>query len=155
MPPADYNVPIPDDRTSVVCLYCNRAQDIGRRAMTITCRYCNKSLRLEDLRFKEYQARRSIDTCGFVTIEKKGTVVADKINCGGLIVRGKLKGTINCRGPVRVGPDAEIKGDLTAPMLEVGPGAVLEGYYDIGPKAAGEAAEALAATPPPRTGGKA
>jgi hypothetical protein len=99
MPPLDYNVPSPDDRSTIVCLYCNRPQEVGRKAMSVTCKFCNKSLRLEDLRFKEYQARRVIETCGIVTIEKKGNVVADKINCGGLIARGKdLEG-----GPAETG----------------------------------------------------
>jgi hypothetical protein len=132
MPPLDYNVPSPDDRSTIVCLYCNRPQEVGRKAMSVTCKFCNKSLRLEDLRFKEYQARRVIETCGIVTIEKKGNVVADKINCGGLIARGKVKGIIHSRGPVLVGPEAEIRGDVTAPTLAVGAGAILEGNYDIG-----------------------
>ena len=70
-----------------------------------------------------------------MTVEKKGNVVADKINCGGLIVRGKVKGTVISRGPVLVGPEGEIRGDVTAPTLAVGAGAILEGKYDIGPKA--------------------
>jgi hypothetical protein len=134
MSSSDYNVLPPDDRSTIVCLYCNRPQEVGRKAMSVTCKFCNKSLRLEDIRFKEYQARRVIDTCGIVTIEKKGNVVADKINCGGLIVRGKVKGTVISRGPVLVGPEAEIRGDVSAPTLAVGAGAILEGNYDIGPK---------------------
>jgi len=134
----EYNVPTPDDRVTIVCLYCNQTQEVGRKAMSVTCKFCHKSLRLEDLRFKEYQARRVIDTCGIVTVEKKGNVVTDRINCGGLIVRGKVKGTIVSRGPVLVGPEAEVKGDVSAPTLAVGAGAVLDGKYAIGPKAAGE-----------------
>lgn len=130
----EYNVPSPDDRTSIICLYCERAQEVGRKAMSITCKYCHKPLRLEDLRFKEYQARRVIDTCGTVTVEKKGNVVSDKINCGGLIVRGKVKGSIISRGPVLIGPEAEVKGDVVAPVLAVGAGAILDGQYAIGPK---------------------
>ena len=137
MASSDYNVSPSDDRTTIVCLYCNRSQEVGRKAMSVTCKFCNKSLRLEDIHFKEYQARRVIDTCGIVTIEKRGNVVADKINCGGLVVRGKVKGTIVSRGPVLVGPDAEIRGDVTAPSLAVGAGAVLEGNYEIGPKGIG------------------
>ena len=134
MPPVEYNQPSTDDRATIICLYCDKPQEVGRKAISVTCKYCNKSLRLEDLRFKEYQARRVIDTCGIVTVEKKGNVVADKINCGGLVVRGKLKGTIVSRGPVLVGPEAEIRGDVSAPTLAVGAGAILEGNYDIGPK---------------------
>lgn len=126
------NVPSPEDRITIVCLYCEKPQEVGRRAMTVTCRFCNKSLRIEDIRIKEYQARRLIDTCGVVTVEKKGQAIVDKIHCGGLIVRGKVKGAIVSRGPVLVGPEAEIRGDVKAPTLAVGAGAILEGKYEIG-----------------------
>lgn len=131
-----YNVPPSDDRVTIVCLYCEKAQDVSHKALSVTCRFCNKSLKLEEIRFKEYQARRSIETCGVVTVEKKGHVVTDKIICGGLIVRGKLKvtGDIHSRGPVLVGPEAELRGSITAPSLAVGAGAILEGQYEIGPK---------------------
>ena|SRR5687767_2930886 len=134
----EYTVPTPDDRVTITCLYCEKPQDVGRRALTITCKFCNKSLKLEDVRFKEYQARRAIETCGIVTIEKKGNVIADRVQCGGLIVRGKLKGEVISRGPVLVGPEAEIKGDVSAPTLAVGAGAILDGRYEIGRKNASQ-----------------
>lgn len=134
MASSDYNVPSLDDRSTIVCLHCERAQEVGRKAMSVTCKFCHKSLRLQDIPFKGYEARRVIETCGIVTVEKKGNVVADKVNCGGLIVRGKIKGTIISRGPVLVGPEAEIRGDVSAPTLAVGAGAILEGKYDIGPR---------------------
>jgi hypothetical protein len=124
-----------DDRQTIVCLYCSQAQEVGRKAMTITCRHCNRPLKLEDIQIKTYEARRAVETCGILTVEKKGNVVADRVHCGGLIVRGKLKGHVVSRGPVLVGPDAEVKGDVTAPTLAVGAGALLDGRYDIGPKA--------------------
>ena len=124
--------PTPGDRQTITCLYCGKPQEIGRKALTITCKFCNKSLKLEDLAFKAYEARRAIETCGVVTVEKKGNVVSDRIICGGLVVRGKLRGNITSRGPVLVGPEAEIRGDVTAPVLAVGAGAVLDGRYAIG-----------------------
>jgi cytoskeletal protein CcmA (bactofilin family) len=45
-----------------------------------------------------------------------------------------VKGTVESHGPVLIGPEAEVKGNVTAPTLAVGAGAVLEGQYDIGPK---------------------
>jgi hypothetical protein len=128
-------VPSPDDRQVIVCLYCNKPQEVGRRTMSMTCKFCHKSLKLEDQRFDKYEARRAIETVGMVTVEKKGNVVTDRINCGGLIVRGKVKGNVTSRGPVLVGPEAEIKGDVTAPSLAVGLGATLEGKYNINPQA--------------------
>ena len=128
----EYKVPTPEDRSTIVCLYCNKPQEVSRRAMTVTCRFCSKSLKLEDQHFKDYQARRVIETCGIVTVERKANVVADRITCGGLIVRGRLKGAINSRGPVLVGPEAEITGNVTAPAMAIGAGAILEGKYAIG-----------------------
>jgi cytoskeletal protein CcmA (bactofilin family) len=133
VPSPEYNVPQPDDRTTVVCLYCNKSQEVGRKAMTITCKFCSKSLRLEDKRVTQYEARRSIEICGVVTVEKKGNVVVtDKVLCNGLVVRGKIKGDVVSRGPVLIGPEAEIKGDVTAPTIAVGAGAILAGKYSIG-----------------------
>jgi hypothetical protein len=121
-----------DDRINVICLYCRQNQQVARRAMSVTCKFCHKSLKLEDVPIKDYQARRSVETCGIVTVEKKGQIVSDRVLCGGLVVRGKVKGNITSRGPVLVGPEAEIKGDVTAPSLAIGAGAILEGQYNIG-----------------------
>jgi hypothetical protein len=130
LPPT--NVPLPEDRVTITCLYCAKPQEVSRKALTVTCKFCNRSLRIEDIRIKEYQARRIIDTCGVVTVDKKGNAVVDKIHCGGLIVRGKIKGAVLSRGPVLVGPEAEIRGDVKAPSLAVGAGAILDGNYEIG-----------------------
>jgi cytoskeletal protein CcmA (bactofilin family) len=126
-------IPIrPEDQQTIICLYCAKSQEVGRRAMTITCKFCHKPLKLEDLSFKGYEARRAIDTCGIVVIEKKGQVITDRVLCGGLVARGRVKGNIISRGPVLVGPEAEIRGDVVAPTLAVGAGAVLHGHYRIG-----------------------
>ncbi len=69
-----------------------------------------------------------------MTVEKKGNVIADRIHCGGLIVRGKVKGAVTSRGPVLIGPEADLIGDVNAPTMAVGAGAVLEGNYQIGGK---------------------
>jgi hypothetical protein len=137
----------PEDRQTIVCLFCGKSQEVARRAMSVTCKFCNKSLKLEDIAIKQYEARRLIATCGIVTIEKKGSAITDSIKCGGLIVRGKVKGAVESHGPVLIGPEAEVKGDVKAPTLAVGAGAVLEGQYKIGWKE-GEPAE-LSDAPPP------
>jgi len=131
------NSPSGDEQSTITCLHCGQNQPVARKALSIVCRFCHKSLRLEDLPIKDYQARRSVETCGVVTVEKKGQIVADRVLCGGLVVRGKVKASVQSRGPVLVGPDAEIKGDVQAPSLAVGPGAILEGRYRIGDSAKG------------------
>jgi Polymer-forming cytoskeletal len=132
-PNSPTNVPLPEDRATIVCLYCAKPQEVSRRAVTVTCKFCNRSLRLTDEPIKAYTARRNLDTCGVVTVEKKGQIiVTDKIHCGGLVVRGKVKGAVVSRGPVLVGPEAEIRGDVKAPTIAIGAGAILEGRYEIG-----------------------
>jgi Polymer-forming cytoskeletal len=126
------NSPADDDRITITCLHCGQTQPAARKALTVVCKYCHKSLRLEDLPIKDYQARRSVETCGIVTVEKKGQIVADRVLCGGMVIRGKVKAAITSQGPVLVGPEAEIKGDVRAPALAVGAGAILEGRYRIG-----------------------
>ena len=131
MPPPSTSVPPPDDRLTITCLHCDKQQEVGRKAMSITCKFCSKALKLEDVPIKDYQARRVIETVGVVTVDKKGSAIAN-LNVGGLIVRGKVKGNVKSRGPVFVGPEAEIKGDVVAPAIAVGAGAILEGKYEIG-----------------------
>src|ERR1043165_6040850 len=84
-----------DDKHTIVCLYCGKPQEVARRAMSITCKFCHKPLKLEDVSIKTYESRREIATCGVVTVEKKGSAnVTVALKCGGLIVRGKVKGTV-------------------------------------------------------------
>ncbi|MGF1634652.1 MAG: polymer-forming cytoskeletal protein [Phycisphaerae bacterium] len=130
------------DLIPIICLYCQDRQEVSRRAITVTCRKCNKSLRIEDLSFKRYEARRHIDTVGVVVIEKKGNVVSEQIMCGGMIARGQVRGKIISRGPVLVGPDATVTGDVEAPTMAIGEGAKLKGFYRVGPQKPAEPAAA-------------
>ena len=133
MQPSEYSVPVPSDRTAILCLHCGKPQEVGRKAMSVTCKFCSKSLKLEDVTIKRYEARRVIETCGTVTIDKKGHVVSD-VRCVNLLLRGKLKGDVVGLRKVEVAGDAELKGDVTAGALNVAPGAMLEGFYRIGHK---------------------
>jgi len=133
MPILDASFAEGDDRRLIHCLHCGQPQSVSRLALTVNCRHCNKLLKIEDVTIRQYQARRSIETCGMLTIEKDGNVFSDHIACGSLVVRGHLRGNVVSRGPVFVGARAEIRGNVTAPTLAVGDGAVLEGDYRIGP----------------------
>jgi hypothetical protein len=140
MQPNEYSVPVPSDRQAILCLHCGKPQEVGRKAMSVTCKFCSKSLKLEDVKISRYEARRVIETCGTVTIDKKGHVVSD-VRCVNLLLRGKLKGDVVGLNKVEVAGDAELKGDVTAGSLNIAPGAMLEGFYRIGQKI-GEAAKA-------------
>jgi hypothetical protein len=118
--------PLDDDHVTIVCLHCNKTQNVGRRAMSIPCRFCQRSLCLENLVFNAYIARRVVETCGAITIEEKGNVIVDRVSCGPLVVRGRLKGNVTARGPITVEARAEVRGSLRGPSLIIAPGARLE-----------------------------
>lgn len=121
-----------EERQTIHCLHCLRPQQVSARAITLTCKFCNKPLKVEPLVISQYQARRVIETCGCLTVEKHGNVFSDRVLCGSLVARGRIRGNIISFGPVLVGPEAHIRGNITAPSLAVGEGAVLEGNYRIG-----------------------
>ena len=53
--------------------------------------------------------------------------------CGSLVLRGRIRANIVSHGPVLIGPDAELRGNVVAPSIAIGEGASLEGDYQIGP----------------------
>ncbi len=122
-----------DEKQRVVCIHCNHTNEISRKAISVTCQSCRKALRLEEVRVKDYQARRIVETCSTVTVERKGDLRAEKIMCAGAVLRGKIKGDVVSTGPVLIGPEAELTGGVTAPTIAIPSGAVLEGFYRIGP----------------------
>jgi hypothetical protein len=121
-----------EERQSILCLHCKRPELVSLRALTLTCKFCHKLLKVEPMVIRQYQARRVIETCSCLTVEKNGNVFTDRILCGSLVARGRIKGNIFSFGPVLVAPEAQIHGDITAPSIAVGEGAVLEGNCRIG-----------------------
>jgi cytoskeletal protein CcmA (bactofilin family) len=128
-----FNIKTPETKR-IVCYHCGTPQDVSRRAQTVTCRKCSKGLQISDIKVKAYDARRKIQTTGDVIIERKGQIVADAVDCGGLVVQGqlKVKNAVTVRGPAVIGANTSVTGDLRAHQLAVGSGATLEGYYCVG-----------------------
>ncbi len=124
-----------DEKRNVTCIHCGHTNEISPRALSATCFGCRKALRLDEVRIKDYQARRVIETCATLTVERKGDLRATTLLCSGAILRGKSQGALTSTGPVMVGPEAEHVGDVTAPSIVVPAGAILEGHYRIGPSA--------------------
>ena len=118
----------------IVCYHCTTAQDVSRRAQTVTCRKCNKALQVGDLTIKAYDARRKVQTTGHMIVERKGQIIGESIDCAGLVVRGqiKVKSSVTVRGTALIGADTTVLGDVRAHRLAVGLGATLAGHYCVG-----------------------
>ena len=115
----------------VVCTYCDMACEVAARAMSVFCPHCKKRLILEDFKIKSYHAVREFFTCGNVIIEKKGHVVA-LIKAGQITIKGRVQGEITSRGLAVIGKTGSLKGGITAPVLHIEQGAVLDGFLRIG-----------------------
>jgi len=115
----------------VVCTYCDKECEVAARAMSVFCPHCKKRLILEDFKISSYHAVREFFTCGEVIIEKKGHVVAP-IKAGQITIKGKVQGNIISRGPAVISKTGSLKGGITAPVLHIEQGAVLDGFLRIG-----------------------
>jgi cytoskeletal protein CcmA (bactofilin family) len=132
MPLPDTSLSPGDDRQVINCIHCGAPQPVSRRAISINCRVCSRQLKVESVVIESYQSRRIIETCSSVTVERKGNVFSERIVCGSLVLHGRARANVVSRGPVEVGPHAELRGSIVAPTIAVGEGAVLEGDYRIG-----------------------
>lgn len=99
--------------------------------MSIFCPHCRKRVILENFKITSYYAVREFYTCGDVTVEKSGHVVAP-IKAGNLTVKGKVQGAIDARGEVKLTKTANFKGDISAASLNIEPGAAFDGFLRIG-----------------------
>jgi hypothetical protein len=118
---------------TVQCYLCRRRFEISSIAATVSCPGCYKPLLVEDVIVKSYQAVKKIQTCGMITVQKRGRVVAEMIEGHeGVEVLGICHANVVSGRRVRIGPKAELKGNLSAPAVEIDPSAnVLGGFFAI------------------------
>ena len=124
----------PTGTMQIACYHCGRTQEVGRQAMTVTCRHCHKSLQVSDVQVKRYDARREVRTVGLLTVEKKGQIVADRVECGGLVARGEVraKTATVVRGTALVGPRSKLAGRVEAFRVTIADGAEIDGDFCVG-----------------------
>lgn len=67
---------------------------------------------------------------GSLLIEQAGEVHAD-IDVGVCVIRGTVRGNINCKSRAEVYKTARVEGDITSPVLLVEEGAILSGVVSM------------------------
>jgi len=116
----------------IVCTYCGAPGEAAQRAMSIFCPKCHKRVILEDFKIRGYYGVKEFYTCGDISVEKGGHVVAPIKVCR-LTVKGHVQGRIQARGAVVVGRSGSLTGDLEAPSLTVEAGGKYCGFVRIQP----------------------
>ncbi len=120
-------------RRSIRCYLCGHVQDVSARTMSTTCPGCNRAIKVENVTVKSYLPVNDLQTCGEVTITKRGRVVAKRIQSGeGIICEGAMEGAVETDGPVQLGGKSSWKGQrLAGRSLVIEDGATLLGHVKI------------------------
>ncbi len=125
----------------VLCTHCVGEIEVANKAMSIFCPHCKKRLILESYKVKTYKAVREFATCGDIVVERKGNVAA-QVMAQNLLVKGRIKGSVQARDLIEIAKTGEVSGDIVAPRLIVKDGAMLRGFCRIEP------IQPIAKTPP-------
>ncbi|MCC6660816.1 MAG: polymer-forming cytoskeletal protein [Phycisphaerales bacterium] len=113
---------------TVQCYHCRHRFPVGARAMTLSCPKCSKALRVDDIIIKTVEAVRKLQTCGSLTVTKKGRIIAQHVEAhGGVECEGIMEANVLSGGPVRIAAKSHWKGDCRAPSVSIEPGCVITG----------------------------
>jgi cytoskeletal protein CcmA (bactofilin family) len=129
---------------TIQCYHCRHRFDVPQQTMTTNCPKCSKPLSVEDVVIKNAHGVRKLQTCGHLTVTKKGHVMAQQVEAqAGIEVEGIMEANVTSGGPVKIGAKALWKGDLSAPSLAVELGGRIERAYFVIPdeQAAAQAQE--------------
>lgn len=126
----------------VQCYLCTHWFEVGEKAMTVSCPKCYKPLMVQDLVIRQHEAVKRLETCGRISVEKKGRVIAERVTAiEGIEVRGVVHANVFSGQQVVMHPGAEWKGNCSAPAVEIMDGArVLGGFFRIPDRTYGERA---------------
>jgi cytoskeletal protein CcmA (bactofilin family) len=101
-------------RSSVVeCFDCHRKQEVSGAATSTICPSCSAHIDLNDYKITT-SFSRSIRTRGDVHITIKGDLSSSSVRCRRAIVEGKLRGNLDCSGPVIIRTSGKMPGKLSA-----------------------------------------
>ena len=118
----------------VCCPNCGGAQEVGQSAQSVVCHHCNVAIKVTDQKISAYSATVALETCGSLTVEKKGALVVQKrVVVSNLVLKGSLKGNSVVYDTASISAGAQLVGDLKARVLKVEDGATLKGHLHIVP----------------------
>ena len=119
------------------CPYCGKKLLVSQRAFSVVCPYCHQRVGVEDHVISNFYTVNLIESSGSLRVARSGNLYA-KVKVTHLDVEGQLHGNVSVKGKVTIEPGGRLVGDVTAPRLEVKPGAKLKGFCRIEPNAPSE-----------------
>jgi hypothetical protein len=119
-------------KRQIRCYICGREFEVSLKTLSTTCPGCNKAIKVEDVTVKSYVGLVALQTCGSITITKRGRVAAATIQAGGQVsCEGNVEGSVETQR-VHLGPKSTWKGgNLRCRTLSVDDGAKLDGEVSV------------------------
>ncbi|MBL8764672.1 MAG: polymer-forming cytoskeletal protein [Phycisphaerae bacterium] len=126
----------------VVCVRCTGRFEVPAPSISASCPRCHRQVSVTDVVVRNTRWGGSIQTCGRVLVYPGGALRSLRIEAAdGVEVLGSIDADVTSGGPVLIGPGATWRGNLSAPAVEIRPGAtILSGAFRIGAPAAAIAA---------------
>ncbi len=120
-------------RRKIRCYLCGHRFEVSLRTMSTTCSKCNRPIKVEDVRIKSYLPVNDLQTCGKITVTKRGRIAAKLIQAGqDIACEGSIEGKVEADGDVKLGAKATWKGEaLQSKSLAVKEGATLLGKVKV------------------------
>ena len=82
-------------KRSVRCYLCGHRFDVSTKTLSTACPGCFSAIKVEDVVVKTYLPVTDLQTCGKITITRRGRVAARRIQCGGgILCEGIIEGSI-------------------------------------------------------------
>lgn len=103
------------------------------------CPHCARHVNLDDLvASKKQHVAGTLATCGRLVVEEKSSLTMRSVAAiEGAEIRGSIEGSVSTPSNVIIGPNARVKGNLSASSIVIEAGAVVEGgFFEIRPRAA-------------------
>lgn len=119
-------------KRQIRCYLCGREFEVSLKTLSTTCPGCNKAIKVEDVTVKSYVGLVALQTCGSITITKRGRVAAATIQAGGQVnCEGNVEGSMETQR-IHLGPKSTWKGgNLRCRTLSVDDGAKLDGEVSV------------------------
>ena len=95
------------------CFECNSAHEVSSSASSSTCKACGAYIDLQDYKING-SFSRNIKTRGVVYLGSKGDLSSSKIICSEATLHGKMRGNLQCDGPVTIRVQGKLFGTIEA-----------------------------------------
>ncbi|MFK7960366.1 MAG: polymer-forming cytoskeletal protein [Phycisphaerales bacterium] len=115
------------------CYKCGHEFEVSAKTMSTTCPNCNKAIQVEDIVVKSYVPVNDLQTCGSISVTRRGRIAAKNIQGGsGVKIEGTIEGSVESHAEVSLGAKASWKGNLLrCATLEIKDGASIEGRIEV------------------------